>query len=125
MSPKRHAFNVPESAAAKWRRLCPEWAPPSAAQVTWTEPAPPTTTTAPQRGARRTAAPPLTTAADYVTRADAPAVRHARRGTTTAAVAALAAVGSIALVESLLRDKHAVMTRELIDADISGDEEAD
>ena len=104
MSPKRHAFNVPESAAAKWRRLCPEWAPPSAAQVTWTEPAPPTTTTAPQRGARRTAAPPLTTAADYVTRADAPAVRHARRGTTTAAVAALAAVGSIALVESLLRD---------------------
>ena len=50
-------------------------------------------------------------AALYITpppgRADAPVERHTRRGTTAAAVAALATFGSIALVEALLQDRHA------------------
>ena len=125
MPPKRHVFDAPESAAAKWRRLCPGWAPPTslnlrgetgpvAASETQVDAAATRSVNnamVPQRGSTRWAASSSSTAAAYVNpppgRTDAPVVRHVRRGTTAAAVAALATFGSIALVEALLQDRYA------------------
>ena len=106
MSPKRlaHVYDVPESAAARWRRLCPDWDPPGAAQVAIaTTPMSTTEGVVPPRGSRRPAPYPPASANHYTSRSDAPVVRHVRRGTTVAAVPALAAYGSIALVEALLQ----------------------
>ena len=139
------AFNMPETNAARWQRLCPEWAPPSAARAAtaclrpqetnasrWQrlcpEWAPPSAArvsvsyrvdtnshgahaAAPPRGRKRAAPGSSSSASVYVNpppgRADAPVIRHTRRGTTAAAVAALASCGSVTLVEELLRDRYA------------------
>ena len=105
MPPKRHIFDVQESAAARWRRLCPTWAPPAAVKVN-----PDNTPVIKEkethaRGSNRPAPATTSSASHFVTRPDAPVVRHTRRGTTAAAVSALAAFGSIALVEALLEDR--------------------
>ena len=107
MPPKRHIFDVQETAAARWRRLCPTWAPPAAANIIPdNSPTVKDKETLP-RGSKRPATATTSSASHFVTRHDAPVVRHTRRGTTAAAVSALAAFGSIALVEALLEDRYA------------------
>ena len=68
----------------------------------------------PTRGSKRPAPEIAATASRLVitpdhpcSRADAPVVRHTRRGTTAAAVAALATFGAVALVEARLQDRYA------------------
>ena len=111
MPPKRHAFDVRESNAARWQRLCPDRAPPASLNIHVGTSTSAVQMQAPQRGSKRSVSTSSSAAAMYVTpppgRADAPVVRHTRRGTTAAAVAALATFGSIALVEALLQDRHA------------------
>ena len=111
MPPKRHVFDVQETTAAKWQRLCPNRAPPASLAISHVSYNSDVQDVVPKRGSKR--GPPRSTSAAtaYVIpppgRADAPVVRHARRGSTAAAVAALAAFGSISLVEALLQDRYA------------------
>ena len=122
MPPKRHIFNAVESTADRWRRLCPDWAPPASLGISVAASDNSARGAVSQRGSKRPApvtssrasAPSTSTSAtstSYVTppsgRADAPVVRHVRRGTMAEAVAALANFGSVALVESLLQDRYA------------------
>ena len=109
MSPKRlaHVFDVQESTAARWRRLCPNWDPPPEVHINTVTTTSSADGVVPARGSRRPAPYPPASANQYTSRSDAPVVRHVRRGTTVAAVAALAAYGSIALVEALLQDRYA------------------
>ena len=128
MSPKRsaHLENLPvvhssvlEPAESRWRRLCPGWAASEATDETlgtsaserssWTGHRAGTSSgdhsTASNRARR--AGPYTDAAVRVVARSDAPVVRHVRHGATTDALAALRAVGAIALVEALLQDRYA------------------
>ena len=108
MPPKRHIFDAQESAAARWKRLCLTWTPPAAAKVNPDNSPVIMEMGTHTRGSKRPAPATTSSASHLVTRPDAPpVVRHTRRGTTAAAVSALAAFGSIALVEALLENRYA------------------